>query len=128
MPGPPARTRACSGNGKSRASTASPLDLRLRLPTGYEALEGPARAAVAQGFKRGNLQIGLTVSGSTARESVRLNDEVLADLVAAGERLRERIGGEPLRADVLLSLKGVIEVATPIEDEAETDAVTPGRC
>ena len=76
---------------------------------------------MAQGFKRGNLQIGLTVSGSTARESVRLNDEVLADLVAAGERLRERIGGEPLRADVLLSLKGVIEVATPIEDEAETE-------
>jgi uncharacterized protein (TIGR00255 family) len=61
------------------------------------------------------------VSGSQARETVRLNQDVLHQLVAAGEALRERIGGEPLRADMLLGLKGVVEVVVPPEDEAETE-------
>jgi uncharacterized protein (TIGR00255 family) len=103
-----------SVNGKA-------LDVRCRLPMGFEALEAPVRAALAQAFKRGNLQVNLTVSGAVAGESVRLNADVLGQLVAAGEALRDRIGGDPLRADVLLSLKGVLEVTAPLEDEAELE-------
>ena len=103
-----------SVNGKA-------LDVRLRLPTGFEALETPVRAAIAQAFKRGNLQVSLSVSGAVARETVRLNQDILDQLVAAGEALRDRIGGDPLRADTLLSLKGVVEVTSPIEDEAEVE-------
>ena len=103
-----------SVNGKA-------LDVRLRLPTGFEALETPVRATIAQAFKRGNLQVSLSVSGAVARETVRLNQDILDQLVAAGEALRDRIGGDPLRADTLLSLKGVVEVTSPIEDEAEVE-------
>ena len=104
-----------SVNGKA-------LDVRLKLPQGFEALEAPVRAALASTFKRGNLQVSLSVSGQMGRETVRLNQEILDRLVAAGEVLRDRIGGEPLRADVLLSIKGVVEVATEPEDEAEVEA------
>ena len=104
-----------SVNGKA-------LDVRLRLPPGFEALEAPVRAALGNGFKRGNLQVSLSVSGQVARETVRLNQDILDRLVAAGEALRERIGGEPLRADVLLSIKGVVEVATEPEAEGEAEA------
>ena len=103
-----------SVNGKA-------LDVRLRLPQGFEALETPVRAALAQGFRRGNLQVSLSISGEIARETVRLNQDVLERLLAAGEALRERIGGEALRADVLLSIKGVVEVASVPEDEAEAE-------
>ena len=103
-----------SVNGKA-------LDVRLRLPQGFEALETPVRAALAQAFRRGNLQVSLSVSGEIARETVRLNQDVLERLLAAGESLRERIGGEALRADVLLSIKGVVEVASVPEDEAEAE-------
>ena len=103
-----------SVNGKA-------LDVRLKLPFGFEALEVPVRAALASGFKRGNLQVSLSISGQVARETVRLNQDILDRLVAAGEALRDRIGGEPLRADVLLSIKGVVEVATVPEDEAEAE-------
>ena len=103
-----------SVNGKA-------LDVRCRLPNGYEALEAPLRAAAVQSFRRGSLQVSLTVSGAQARETVRLNEEVLNQLVAAGEALRERIGGEPLRADTLLALKGVVEVAAEPEDETEIE-------
>lgn len=100
-----------SVNGKA-------LDVRLRLPPGFEALEGPVRAAAAQSFKRGNLQVSLSISGDIARETVRLNQDILDRLVEAGEALRERIGGEPLRADVLLTIRGVVEVTPVPEDEA----------
>ena len=103
-----------SVNGKA-------LDVRCRLPTGFEALEPSLRAALNQGFKRGNLQVSLSVSGAVATETVRHNTQVLDQLVAAGEMLRNRIGGEPLRADVLLSLRGVVDVTTPPETEVETE-------
>lgn len=104
-----------SVNGKA-------LDVRLRLPQGFEALEAPVRAVLASSFRRGNLQVSLSISGQVARETVRLNREILDRLVEAGEVLRDRIGGEPLRADVLLSIKGVVEVAAEPEAEAEADA------
>ncbi|WP_421693188.1 YicC/YloC family endoribonuclease [Aestuariivirga sp.] len=103
-----------SVNGKA-------LDVRLKLPQGFEALEVPVRAALASGFHRGNLQVTLSISGQIARETVRLNQDILDRLVQAGEALRERIGGEPLRADVLLSIKGVVEVASLPEDEADAE-------
>jgi uncharacterized protein (TIGR00255 family) len=104
-----------SVNGKA-------LDVRLRLPPGFEALEMPVRAALAGAFRRGNLQVSLSVSGQISRETVRLNRDILDRLVEAGEALRDQIGGEPLRADVLLSIKGVVEVASAPEEEGEAEA------
>jgi uncharacterized protein (TIGR00255 family) len=104
-----------SVNGKA-------LDVRLRLPPGFEALETPVRAALTAAFKRGNLQVSLSVSGAFQRETVRLNQEVLDRLVDAGEALRARIGGEPLRADVLLSIRGVVEVASLPEEDAQRES------
>ena len=104
-----------SVNGKA-------LDVRCRLPAGFEALELPLRGILNQAFKRGNLQVSLSVSGALTAETVRLNSAVLDQLVAAGELLRNRIGGEPLRADVLLSLRGVLDVTPKPEDDAEIEA------
>ena len=104
-----------SVNGKA-------LDVRCRLPSGFEGLEAGIRPAVQQAFKRGTLQVSLSVSGAAQAESVRLNEAVLDQLVAAGEALRDRIGGEPLRADVLLSLRGVLEVSATEDDEASVEA------
>ena len=104
-----------SVNGKA-------LDVRLRVPAGFEALETPVRVALASAFRRGNLQVSLSISGQVARETVRLNSDILDRLVEVGEALRDRIGGEPLRADVLLSIKGVVEVTAEPEAEGEAEA------
>jgi uncharacterized protein (TIGR00255 family) len=103
-----------SVNGKA-------LDVRLRLPQGFEALETPVRSALASAFRRGNLQVSLSVSGAVQRETVRLNQEILDRLVEAGEALRERIGGEPLRADALLAIRGVVEVTSLPEAEDQIE-------
>lgn len=104
-----------SVNGKA-------LDVRCRLAAGFDGLEPGVRACAMRHLKRGNVQVGLTVSGSAAGETVTVNDAVLEQILGAAERLRERIGGEPVRADQLLGLRGVIEVREPEIDEAALES------
>ncbi len=103
-----------SVNGKA-------LDVRCRLPQGFEGLEPALRAAAAGHLKRGNLQVNLTVSGLAAGETVVVNRQALDRVVAAAQALREQIGGEPPRADALLALRGVLEISQPETDETEIE-------
>jgi uncharacterized protein (TIGR00255 family) len=101
-----------SVNGKA-------LDLRCRLPSGFEALEPIARSTLAQHIKRGNLQVTLTTSGSVSPEAVVVNEDVLEQVLAIAEKLRDRIGGVPLSAVSLMGLRGVLDVVQPTQTEAE---------
>ena len=84
-------------NGKS-------LDVRSRLPPGFESLDLSIRASVAEKVKRGSVQVSLSVSGASQGGRIVVNEAVLDRILAAGERLRERIGGETLRADAILEI------------------------
>ncbi len=97
------------------------LDLRVRQPPGYESLELAVREAALKHFKRGNLQVTLNVR-EQAGSTVRINEAVLERVVELAEGLRDRLGSEPVRAEVLLGLKGVLDVAEPEQDEAEWTA------
>jgi uncharacterized protein (TIGR00255 family) len=101
-----------SVNGKA-------LDLRCRLPSGFEALETTARSILAQHIKRGNLQVTLTLSGSVSREAIVVNEAVLEQVLAIAEKLRDRIGGVPLSAVDLMGLRGVLDVVQSTQTEAE---------
>jgi uncharacterized protein YicC (UPF0701 family) len=48
---------------------------------------------------------------------VRLNEPVVEALIRLAESLRERLQSPPVRVEHLLALRGVIEIAEPIEDE-----------
>ncbi len=100
-----------SVNGKA-------LDVRCRLPPGFDALEPQIRLAVLEKLKRGNLQVSLSVSGVTQAETVTINEAVLAQILKAGERLRARIGGEAMRADLVLAMRGVLEIDPTVTDTA----------
>jgi uncharacterized protein (TIGR00255 family) len=97
-----------SVNGKS-------LDLRLRLTPGFDALEPGLRAKVTQHFRRGNISAALTVT-RTAPVAMRVNREVLAQLVSLMNELADEIDAAPPRLDGLLALRGVVET---IEDDEE---------
>jgi len=98
-------------NGKS-------LDVRCRLPPGLESLDLSIRASLAEKIKRGSVQVSLTVSTTSARRRIVVDEAVLDRILEAGERLRERIGGETLRADAILAMRGVVEFVDDPEDEA----------
>jgi uncharacterized protein (TIGR00255 family) len=103
-----------SVNGKA-------LDVRCRLPQGFDGLEPALRITAAGHLKRGNLQVSLSVSGLSAAETVTVNREALDRVTAAAQALHERIGGEPPRADALLALRGVLEISQPETDAAEIE-------
>jgi uncharacterized protein (TIGR00255 family) len=92
------------------------LDVRLRMPPGYEALEPKVREAVAKQLTRGSVSVNLTVSRQSALSEIKLNEAALAQVIKAAERVRQLTGGEPARTEALLGLKGVLEISD------ETDA------
>ena len=109
-----------SVNGKS-------VEVRLRLPQGFERLEPAVRQAVQKRFSRGNFQATLTV-GRAAGLQVQpiVNEAFLKDVAGLAKRLEEQFGVTPASADGLLSLRGVLEIPESAESEeyrAALDAV-----
>lgn len=97
-----------SVNGRS-------IDLRLRLPPGFDALEPQLRMSLAQRFRRGNFSATLTVT-RTAPAAVRINRETLGQLIGLMNELAGEIEAAPPRIDGLLALRGVVEM---VDDEAD---------
>ena len=99
-----------SVNGKS-------LDVKLRMPQGYDHLETQCRNTIMQSFKRGNIQAALSISGSKPQEKFAINHDILGQYLTVAKELHQLMGGEAPRADNLLAMRGVLEVtAEPIDD------------
>ena len=95
------------------------LDVRLRLPQGWEMLEPKVREAAAKRFSRGSISVNLAMQRDAGNTEIRLNEEALAQVVRAAERVRQLTGAEPARVEGLLALKGVLEYVEPENGEAE---------
>jgi uncharacterized protein (TIGR00255 family) len=98
------------------------LDLRLRLPPGWDAVEVPVRARVADALARGSVQATLTVERSGAAPTVRVNMPILDAILAAVQQAGTKVAAAPPSLDGLLGLKGVIEIAEAEENENERRA------
>lgn len=102
-----------SVNGRS-------LDVRCRLPTGFDAFDPVVRAAVAERCRRGNVSAALTVTRVTGSAGqIRINRELLDQLLGLAQELRGQAEVAPPRLDGLLAVKGVVELV----DEEETEEV-----
>ena len=97
-----------SVNGRS-------LELRLRLPSGFEPLEPQLRATLAQSCRRGNISATLSVI-RLSPPAIRINRAVLAQIVALSRELAGEIEAAPPRLDGLIGVRGVIET---VEDDPE---------
>jgi uncharacterized protein (TIGR00255 family) len=95
------------------------LDLRLRLPLGWDVVEAPVRHSAAQVLARGTVHGTLTVERLGIAPVVRVNEPVLAAVLATIKGLAGRVDAAAPRLDGILALKGVIEVID--EDEREAD-------
>ncbi|MBX3534144.1 MAG: YicC family protein [Xanthobacteraceae bacterium] len=98
------------------------LDLRFRLPPGRDVLEPAIRASIAKVLNRGNVTINLTINREGAAPQVRINEDVLAAVVAASKSLAGKIDAQKPTLDGILSIKGVMEVVETEESEAEREA------
>lgn len=100
------------------------LDVRLRLPPGWDALDPPARAVISRALARGNVTANLQLETDAAAGAVvRLNEAALAAAIAAAEEVHRRVGGVPASVGELLAVRGVLEVADLSHDAAAREAL-----
>lgn len=106
-----------SVNGKS-------VEVRLRLPQGFERLEPAVRQTIQKCFSRGNVQATLTVSrtGASMVQPV-INEVFLRDVAELANRLVAQYGATPASADGLLSLRGVFDMPEVVETEEQRAAI-----
>src|SRR5262244_1551231 len=110
-----------------KSVNAKGFDLRLRLPPGWDAVEGPARNDAAQVLARGTVHGTLTVERQGVAPSVRVNEPVLAAVLTTIKSLAGRVDAAAPRLDGILSLKGVIDVIDEDERAAEAAVIAGFR-
>ena len=107
-----------------KSVNAKGLDLRFRLPAGWDAVEVPARACGTEKLSRGTVYANLTVERKGVQPKVKVNEPVLAAVLATLKSISGKVEAAPPSLDGILSLKGVIEVTE--EDEREEDHLAAG--
>jgi uncharacterized protein (TIGR00255 family) len=95
------------------------LDVRLRLPPGWDPIEAPLRSRISETLARGSVQVNLAVERNGAAPVVRINAAVLEAALTAMRKLASQVEASPPSLDGLLALKGVMEVADAEEREDE---------
>jgi uncharacterized protein (TIGR00255 family) len=105
-----------------KSVNAKGLDLRLRLPPGWDSIETPARARATEALSRGTIYATLTANRAGVAPVVRVNEPVLTAVLATLRNLTGRVEAAPPSLDGILGLKGVIEVTDADESEDERRA------
>jgi uncharacterized protein (TIGR00255 family) len=102
-----------------KSVNAKGLDIRFRLPAGWDALEGPARQRATEKLSRGTVYCNLTADRKGVLPTVKINEPVLNAVIASLQQLSRKLDASAPTLDGILSLKGVMEVSE--EDEREED-------
>ena len=128
-----ARTEGIEGSlswaWELRSVNGRGLDLKMRLPAGFDGLEATLRDLAAKSLRRGNVGANLTVK---REERARLvaDPAMLDDLLRLATAIAARIpDAPPPRAELLLAIPGVVRPPTATEDgmaQPSLDAVRAG--
>lgn len=102
-----------------RAVNGKGLDVRMRLPSGMDQLEQQVRTLAARVLKRGNVQVSLQLACEEPSVELRINPNALFAAVAAAQEVSDAMG-EPVSADAVLAMRGVVEA---VSVEADPEAV-----
>lgn len=90
------------------------LDIRLRLPQGFEEFELRLRDVIAKSIARGSCAVALALKAPSQTAELRLNEAAILKLNLLAARARKITGrSEDLPLSALLTMKGVIETVEP---------------
>ena len=93
-----------------KAVNAKGLDLRLRLPSGFDSLEPEARKRLTGQLSRGTCYATLTLQRDVATPEVRVNHAALQALSAAIAAAPRDPSIGPATMDGLLSIRGIVDI------------------
>ena len=107
---------------EARSVNGRNLEVRCRVPQGFDRLENTARGATAAQFKRGNVSLSLVITSERQAKPLRINRPLLAELATLVEEVRKTTGASAPSADGLLRVRGVIEEEEEGEESEEAVA------
>ena len=96
------------------------LDLRFRIPHGYEKVEATARRTIEKMFKRGNFNLNLSINEPAIENRYTINHSLLNQLIETTTEFQTKLKnfGSPT-LDGLLAVRGVIEPISNIESDLD---------
>src|SRR5690606_16025171 len=104
-----ARTHGTAGSyawaWEIKSVNSKGLDLRLRLPSGWDAVEAAVRAQAAKALARGAVSATLEVKREGATASVRVNEDVLAALLDRMRAVAREVDAQAPTLDGILAMK-----------------------
>ena len=104
-----------------RSVNGKGLDVRLRLPQGFERLEADIRRIASAHFSRGNIQAVLNIQASETRIVAVVNEAALQAVLDLRKDLEGKVDPAPLRFDTLLTIKGVVDFRDMADDSSEME-------
>lgn len=104
------------------------LDVRIRMPEGWDALESEIRQVVREKIRRGHLDVALQVEAEKGN-SVSIHKDIAAAYLGAARDLGQQFGvkSDPDLA-AIMRLPGVTSIGAPGEDEIEQLSALVRRC
>src|SRR5438477_5995965 len=105
-----ARSHGASGpytfEWELKSVNAKGFDFRMRLPPGWDDLEGLAKKRAGEVLSRGTVYANLNAKRTNAASTVRVNEDVLASIVKVAATLAGRLDAVAPSADRLLATDG----------------------
>jgi uncharacterized protein (TIGR00255 family) len=101
------------------------LDLRMRLASGFDALESEIRRLIGKSITRGSLTVSLNVDREGEGGRVVVNHQALEAVLEGFKWLESRVDADKPSLDGILALRGVLEQhdsALSAEDEEALNA------
>lgn len=107
-----------------RSVNGKGLDIRLRLPPGYDWLEPMAREQVARRLNRGSVSLTLDLKRRASSAVAATINRPLLDLVLRTQQeLAGAVDRSPPRLEALLAIRGMVETAEPEENDTDRAAL-----
>lgn len=106
-----------------RSVNSKSLDIRFRLPHGFDALENTLKQQCGALIKRGAVNATLTIQEINQPTRLHVNEHVLAQLITLMKEVGTKIEATPPRLDAILTMRGVLELT----EESVNDAVQAER-
>jgi uncharacterized protein (TIGR00255 family) len=114
--------QGCAWHWEVRSVNGRGLDVRLRLPPGYEQVEPRVREAIAGHIARGSLSVALSYERGDTGTEIRINERALAQVMVAAARIRTLTDAAPPRVDGLITIKGVLDIVDDAGDPEQAAA------
>jgi uncharacterized protein (TIGR00255 family) len=106
-----------------RSVNGKGLDVRLRLPPGFERLETEVRRITSVHFARGNIQASLNIQAGEVKVEAVVNQAALQAVLDLRKDLEGKVDPAPIRFDTLLGIRGIVDFRDVADDPTELEAL-----